>query len=273
MPYSIILSDIDDTLLNDRLKVGKIDKKIISILERISFPFVLSSGRPTCSILKIAKKIFTNFDSHYAISYNGAEVTSLKENKTLFRVPLSISQATQLAAIGSEYGITVQIYKENHFCISKKTKEAQSYYQKTGVPFKVIPTIFSNIDWEPSKIIFNAKHELLEKVYPITSKLFKDQLNQVYSKPNYLEFFNKDVSKGVALQFICNHLNIPINESIAVGDSYNDIEMIKSAGLGLAVKNALPPVQEVAKLVLNATNNDNPLYEIVSRFVPEALGK
>lgn len=269
MSYKIILSDIDDTLLNDNLKVGKIDKKIISILERISFPLVLSSGRPTCSLLKIAKKLFSNFDSHYAISYNGAEVTSLKDNKTIFRVPLDNNTATELAKIGHQHKITVQLYKENYFCIKEKTKEALSYRQKTKVPFKVEPEIFSAINWSPSKIIFNADHQLLEKVFPITKELFKDNVNQVYSKPNYLEFFNKDVSKGVALQFICDYLKIPVSDSIAVGDSYNDIEMLQAAGLGLAVKNGQPLVKEAADLVLNSTNNDNPLTEIVERFLPE----
>ncbi|MBQ1306724.1 MAG: HAD-IIB family hydrolase, partial [Erysipelotrichaceae bacterium] len=83
----------------------------------------------------------------------------------------------------------------------------------------------------------------------------------------YLEFNKKGVNKGQGLRKLAEYLNIPISETIAVGDSLNDLSMIKAAGLGIGVKNAADEIINDCNIILDSTNNDSPVTEIYERFI------
>ena len=81
----------------------------------------------------------------------------------------------------------------------------------------------------------------------------------MYSNANYLELFSKEAGKGAALLRLCEHLNIPRENSMAAGDAENDISMIEAAGLGIAMLNADEEVKKAADVVTGADNNHDGL--------------
>ena len=69
--------------------------------------------------------------------------------------------------------------------------------------------------------------------------------------PFFVEFLRNDVSKGNALQKLCENMNINLNEIVAFGDGDNDKEMLQLAGLGVAMKNGKPAAKEAADVVMD----------------------
>ena len=93
-----------------------------------------------------------------------------------------------------------------------------------------------------------------------------DQLFITISKPYFLEFMNKEVDKGASLTRLANILGVKIEEVIAIGDSYNDLTMIKAAGLGVAMGNAVDAVKEIANLI-TTSNEENGVAKVINDLI------
>src|SRR5438876_758942 len=91
-------------------------------------------------------------------------------------------------------------------------------------------------------------------------------INSVFSEDTFLEILPQGSSKGAALEFVAQHLGIPLSEIIAVGDNLNDLEMIRTAGLGVAMGNAPPELRAQAGYV-TSTNDEGGLAEVIERFI------
>lgn len=86
------------------------------------------------------------------------------------------------------------------------------------------------------------------------------------SKPFFLEFMNKDVDKSKSIERLADMLGISMFQVIAVGDSYNDLSMIKSAGLGVAMGNAVELVKDNADYITGDNDHDG-IVTVINKFV------
>lgn len=102
---------------------------------------------------------------------------------------------------------------------------------------------------------------------------FKDSSNSIirleirdYLWDNYLFINRTGIKKSYGLQLLCEHFNIPMDQTIAIGDENNDIDMIKMAGLGIAMGNATHRVKEVADEITE-TNEDNGVSLALEKYL------
>ena len=89
----------------------------------------------------------------------------------------------------------------------------------------------------------------------------------VFSSNILLEFNPKDTNKGTALKRLSEYLNIPMEETMALGDSYNDIEMLETAGLGVAMANSPKDIKDISDYTTLADNNNNGVAEAINKFI------
>jgi hydroxymethylpyrimidine pyrophosphatase-like HAD family hydrolase len=82
---------------------------------------------------------------------------------------------------------------------------------------------------------------------------------------NNIEINSGDAHKGAALLELCRHLNIDPAQAMAFGDGLNDVTMIKTAGIGVAMGNADPRVKDVADFVTDTNDNDG-VAKAIRRF-------
>ena len=87
------------------------------------------------------------------------------------------------------------------------------------------------------------------------------------SKPFYLEFFNNAVSKAAAIDRIGDLYGFSSLETIAIGDGFNDLSMIRHAALGVAMANAPDEVKQCADYVTTHTNNEDGVAEVLEKFI------
>ena len=77
-----------------------------------------------------------------------------------------------------------------------------------------------------------------------------------FAGENWFQFFNKDANKWNGIMRLASFYKFSLEEVVVFGDDYNDIEMIKNAGLGIAVKNAIPEVKAVADFICDSNDNN-----------------
>ena len=132
---------------------------------------------------------------------------------------------------------------------------------------KVNPVVKSNQDvlktWKQEgkdahKIMCMGIVDEIDVLYKYLEQNHSDDIMLYRSKPTYIEISHRSISKKTAIETLINHCypDITIDNVIAFGDNYNDIEMLKAVGLGIAVANANDHVLKIAKQITDTNKND-----------------
>lgn len=95
----------------------------------------------------------------------------------------------------------------------------------------------------------------------------KGTVRGFFSTENFLEIVPDGVSKGVAVKWLCEYLDIPLENSVAAGDAPNDVEMLQAACVGAVMKNAYEGMDRYATYVTERDNNHDGVAEIIEKFI------
>ncbi len=251
MKYKLISCDLDGTLLDDNKEISINTIKKINDLINEGYIFVIATGRPYTGTIRYLK-LFSN--DNPVILYNGSVI---KINNETISFSLSDESAKRIIdLINSKNG--TYIYWKDEVPYVNRIDDYINDYVKIS---KVMPKIDNRDYHNVTKIIwFNEHNELLK----YEKELFNDilDINHFTSQPTYLEFVSNKASKGKALKYICDKLNIKKENVIAFGDGNNDIEMLKYAGLGIAMENASENVKDNAKYITKSNNDEGVLLAL-----------
>ena len=266
--YRLIACDMDETLLNSEHEISARDVESIRKLSEKGVKFVIATGRPFNSVFNDLKILnLYEKEDEYVISFNGSVLTENKNNRILSFQGLSFETASLLYRLGVENGFCIHVYTVDTVYVYNYIPEERAYiegrmnnvetFEKDLGFLKDVPII---------KVLFmDLNMDRLHRMEAVVRQQ-AEELSISYSSNRYLEFNTLGIDKGFGLRKLASLLNIPIEETIAVGDNINDLSMIKAAGLGVAVRNAHPQILPDCDVILNGTNNDDPLTEILERF-------
>ncbi|MBQ6560304.1 MAG: HAD family phosphatase [Erysipelotrichaceae bacterium] len=264
--YKLIATDLDQTLLNVDHKVSDNDIETIKSLKDVYF--ILASGRGYDSLQGTLKDIgLYNRKDSYVISYNGSIITENEGNRIIFSRFMSFEDLEKLTGIGLKKNLCMHIYTTDDVYIYDiypkeidylKGHMDYSIIDRISLSFfkekQIIKILFADEDYD---YLIRLRKELsLEEEYEIT-----------LSSSHYLEFNAKGVNKGQALKKLCELLDIDIQDTIAVGDSVNDLSMLQMAGLSVAVANAAEEIKNDCDVILKADHNHSPVTEIINKYV------
>ena len=264
MEYKLLVLDLDDTILGDDLKISDKNIEAITMAEEKGLHVVLCSGRTMDSMMPYIKAIGIHSDDDYIVSYNGAKINTIG-GEEVYCKPIEGSILKDLILIGRRYDIDVQLYTDE-LLVERFSDRNKLYEKLTGIAAVVINDL-TTIQ-QSTKVLFN--HEAgpnLEKLRLELIENYGDIFNIFYSKPFYVEVLDKSVSKGLAIEYLANKMNIDREAIIAVGDGFNDLSMIEYAGLGIAVSNAPDGVKEGADYVTMSSNNESVVWEVVNKYI------
>ena len=254
--YKLIASDLDGTLLNSDQTISQENLKAIVELSKMGVEFFPCSGRTLAEM----KDIYTRPEFRYVIYSNGSVIYDKKTNtKTTFYLDEPLIRRVFEVVAGLEVSILVHQNGEVYGEADKFTYEAMRYlnvseyftptFLRDGTPIEedLCEFVCKGGGVEMFCIHFRSPEDRL-KCLEIYSNM--EGVKIASSDPNNIEIFSKDASKGTSILKLAEMLGIKREETIAVGDSLNDITMIKSAGLGLVMSNGLAEVKEIADKVI-----------------------
>jgi len=125
-----------------------------------------------------------------------------------------------------------------------------------GLPLNLVDDIAEFADWDLHKLLLSGEPEELKKTEKILLDKFGAELDIYLSAPWFLEVMPKGIDKGIGIEKICNDMQITADEVIAFGDSFNDIPMIKTAGMGVAMGNAEEELKAAANMITEDCDHD-----------------
>ena len=112
----------------------------------------------------------------------------------------------------------------------------------------------------------NTDYGYLKKIEDDLKDITGD-LDVSYSSNRYIEFNHQGVNKGQGLKKLADILGVDIKETIAIGDNFNDLSMIKVAGLGVGVQNTVEDMKKECDVITKATNNENAVAEVINKYI------
>jgi Cof subfamily protein (haloacid dehalogenase superfamily) len=263
--YKAVFIDIDGTLLKTDHTISKASLAIIQKLKENNIIVVLVSARPLHGILPIASEL--GLRSFPIASLNGAYV--VVDEKIIFESTIDVAIIVQLHKELQQYDALPIYYQQMHWFAELRTFYTDNEQKITAIPITIEPfndtlDYWQNGNTGPNKILVIAEAAVTNKIQNNLKPRFINQLNIYTSKPTYLEVMNIDASKLNVIKFLIDRYNIKREETIAIGDNFNDKEMIAYAGTGIAMANAPDEVKTAADYVTETNNNDG---------VPKALMK
>lgn len=268
--YRLITCDLDETLLTSDKKVPQANRDAIAKAQEMGVHFVPATGRGFASIQHTLEELgMKNAKNTYTISFNGGVITENYQNTIIEETRMDFGHVDQLFQIGLEKDVCIHVYTHEDVFIFRINEEEAGYLAKT-MPYKEItaPSIAFLKDTPLIKILFqNLDRGYLTEIHEALPDDLRQKTDISYSSNRYLEFNPIGVNKGAALLNLAKHLGIPQEETIAIGDNLNDLSMILTASLGVAVANAVPDVKEQADYVTEADHNEGAVGEVMEKFV------
>ena len=267
----MIFLDIDGTLMDDNKNVPDYNKAAIKEALEQGHKVIICTGRPLCSAKKLFPVLGMEGEGCYAITYNGSLIYDIYNQKTIFKQTLPIEYVKYIFKKAEEHQIYMQTYSDDEVLCHKDTKEGQDYSIRLKIDRAIVPDVFEVMqNEEPCKTLAIADgydHKRLEGFREVFKDWAPGKVDIFFSCYEYLEFVPVGISKGAAIRFLAEYLNIPIENTIAVGDAENDIPMIQAAGLGVAMKNATDEIKQHADYITELDNNEGGVGEVIRKYM------
>lgn len=259
----MLVLDMDDTLLTDDHTISNENATMLFKAQELGVYVVLASGRPTPAMTAYAKEL--QLDNSFMISYNGAVITDLKEDKIIFEQTLSQQQIHELYDYSLKSKTHIITYVDGKIVSETDSEYIEIEKNITGLEHNKVNSFKEEVKSAAIKCILLEEPSYLKEVER-DLKLAMPHLSVCMSKPFFLEVAQNGIDKGASIKFLAEKLNILQSEIIAVGNAGNDLTMIEYAGLGVWVDNVDPELRNKADVIV-ASNNNHGVAEVVRRFI------
>lgn len=267
MSYKVLVLDIDGTLMNSEKKITEKTKVALRAAQEAGVTIVLASGRPTPGIVPIAKEIGLDEYGGYILSFNGAIVTNFKTGEIVFETVLPHDKIQELYDASQTYGVSIVSYKDGGIVTEiEDDKYVEIEARINNMPVVKVDCFVDALTEPVTKCLMLGDGDYLEKVEVEVNNQFGDLLNIYRSEPYFLEIMPQNVDKAYSLERLLAHLNLSRDEMVACGDGFNDLSMVRYAGMGVAMGNAQQVVKEEADFV-TASNDEDGLVLVVEKFL------
>ncbi|MBB6731001.1 Cof-type HAD-IIB family hydrolase [Cohnella zeiphila] len=261
--YRLVAADLDDTLLTDDLTVTEHTKQTMASAIAQGVHLTIATGRMFASAQLIARQVGLNVP---IITYQGSLIRNLLDGATLYERSVPVEEARKLYDYTREHGLYLQTFIGDCLYAFDEGDKLFAYAKQSSIPYVVEPLFDRLPEGRHTKLIIIDDPEKLDSLLPILRGRLSEEVHLTKSKPNFLEFVHREGTKGHALRFLAAHYGIPMEETIAIGDAWNDREMIEAAGLGVAMANGVPALREIADYV-TLGNNEDGVAHVLEKFV------
>ncbi len=264
--YKLIALDMDGTLLNEEKKISKANYEAIQQAKKRGKKVILATGRPLLGIKKFLESLHLISEEDYVVAFNGALVQNTKNGKVISKTTLHLNDYKELYKLSKELHVNIHALTESTVITPRNSKYTQLEGSLNDIPIKEIPIEAVDEKETIVKVMFVDAPEILEEVIQKIPQEIKDKYTVVRSAPFFLEFLDKSVNKGTGVHAIVKELGLSPQEVICVGDAGNDVDMIRYAGLGVAMGNAFDEVKAVANYVTSSNEEDGVAY-VIQKFM------
>lgn len=268
MKFRLLALDLDDTLLNDEFKISRQNADALRRAASLGVLVTLATGRMFRSALPFARELELNLP---LITYHGALVKTAEGKETLLHRPVPLDLAKEVTSFCVERNFHVNAYIDDNLYVARHNEYSRYYQSIANVKVEEVGDLAKFLEEPPTKLTVIDHDGRLWDLKKELDRLHGGQLTVTVSRPHFLEVTDARATKGQALKWLADRHGIPREQVAAIGDSYNDIDMLQFAGIGVAVANAPQEVKKAADYI-TASNTENGVSAFLEEFLFREAG-
>ncbi len=269
--YDALILDVDGTLVTSEKKVAEETRLALIEAQKRGKTVAIASGRSIAGIRRTAAAIQLEEFGGYVIAYNGTTVVNCKTGECIYNQTLDRDIIKPVWQAAQQAGVGIMVYHDQEkelLAGNGVDKYIEMDAKACEISIREVKDFPKAIDFPINKFLLSGDPERMIEVEQEMKEKFGDRLNIFRSDPCYVELLPQFIDKSVAVEKLVKYLDIRRDKVICVGDSYNDLPMIRYAGMGVAMGNAQPEVKEVADYV-TGSNDENGIVTIIQKFMTE----
>lgn len=267
MKYSVIALDLDGTLTNHEKEVTLRTRQVLMQAMDEGATVVLASGRPTYGIEPVAHCLELEKRGGYILSYNGGKIVDWQTKEEIYAKQLPAEVVPQLHEYARSTGHALLGYKGNDIVTERPDDPYVLEEARINkMPVCGVECLLDHLDPHPTKLLLTGHPDDMVRAEAELSNQFAERMDVFRSAPFFVELVPKGIDKARSLARLLARLNRSAADLIAFGDGYNDLSMLRYAGMGVAMANAAPEVRAEADFV-TASNEEDGVALGIERFV------
>jgi Cof subfamily protein (haloacid dehalogenase superfamily) len=252
LPIGLIALDIDGTLVGDDLVIGRRTLDAIAEAQRRGIEVSLVTGRMASSAMPFAETL--GLDGPI-VAMQGALIRSMpadgsrRVGRLLYHRTIRPDVTLDIVGWCKARGLTPHFNYLEWMIVDAKEERLGEYRAFVGDRLRVVADLLARARKPVTKVVALGEGEHSLQVLDEGRARFAGRAEVTLSHPRFLEFLAPGVSKGTAVRWLARRLGVPLERCLAIGDQFNDLEMIREVGHGVAMPTAPAAVQAVARHV------------------------
>lgn len=242
----LIAVDLDHTLLDGDLRIPERNRQALAAAAERGVTVAIATGRTHRSAEQYAREL--GIDAP-VISYNGAMIRRPGEPTPMRHVRLPADLAAEIVELLVHQMVDFMYFLDDTLYVQRFDRWARRYLRRTGDRGVIAGDLRRFAGSRPTKILLVGTPQETRQRHEHFSRRYGDRVYATISLPEYMELLSPEATKATALCWLADHLGVPLEQTMALGDSLNDLEMVRAAGVGVFMAFADRELREQADLV------------------------
>jgi len=249
LKYKLIAIDLDGTVINQDGNIIPSAKEAVQDALRVGIKVTLATGRMYRPSNCFAQELGL---STPLICYQGALIREMNDGAILWHKPLPIPLAKETIEQIRLVGVHKYLYINDELFVEDDHPKDAWYAERNSVTLNVVKDLFTVLKKEPTEIAARGDPAQIDRLITHLNKYFGGRIIATRIHSQFCEIVSPESGKGNALKYLSGLLGIKQSETVAIGDGFNDISMLKWAGLGIVIGSAPEEVKTAADWVVDS---------------------
>ena len=253
MVYRLVALDIDGTIRSNEYPISDRTRRAIDSVRQAGADVTLATGRIFSSA------VYSSADLEIRtpiVSFQGAHIADPVTGEVLWHRPRTAAMALDAFDALNDWKMQVVAYLGHEVYVDHHTPWSLGYGQRNSVRVNLVDDLRSVAEEELTRLVVVGEDDDIERLEGSLKEQFDSRLHITRSLSHFCEILHPAGGKDKALEWLCGYFGVDHSETVAFGNGYNDVNMLKWAGLGVAIAGAVPEVLDVVDRVAPSIEND-----------------
>lgn len=263
----ILVLDIDGTLVNSQKIITEKTLDALFEVQRKGHIVALASGRPYPGMRKYVEQIGLVENNGYALAFNGGRIVECGTGTIIHEQPVPKEYAGVIFDYAVKKDIGLVTYKDDYIVTGTRIDDYMQYEARLNyMTLRHVKDFKTFVDFDMVKCLMTAEPDIAAVCEEELKAMLGPKLNVFRSEPYFIEVTANGVDKAETISYLIDRLGISRDNLICCGDGFNDLTMVKYAGIGVAMGNAQQIVKDNADYITKSCDDDG-IVDVINKFI------
>ena len=255
MEYKLFAFDLDGTLYDRQvgLDISDRTRDAVRQVRKLGAEVTIATGRMFTSTLRFSTQLGLSIP---IITFQGALIGDPISREVIWERPIPVKLAREAILLMERVGVAPYVFVRDHFYVRKRNLRVEQYEDVLEITAEEVGDLAGHLEEDPTKLVAVGEGDAMTEVMRRINGAFGPRMAIIRTYDHLCEMGHPEGNKGTALSYLAHSLGVSREETVAVGDSPNDIDMIQWAGLGVAMATGSAEVQGAADMIAAPASED-----------------